>query len=296
MISTIQHFSIGDGPGIRTTVFLQGCNLHCPWCHNPEAIPSAPQLLYYEKLCTHCGICAQVCPAKAQQMAGDRHIFDRNKCVVCGACTRLCPSSALRLSGMEMTVQQVMKELEEDRSFYAESGGGVTLSGGEPLLQPDFCAEILALCKAQKMHTAMETAGCVPFSAFAKVLPVTDLFLFDIKCSDEHTYINIMGGSLKLILSNLEKLFAANAQVVVRIPVIGNFNDTTNGMSALAERLTRCGVRQVELLPFHSYGSSKYAALEKDCVYDRFIVPDKDTMQAFTRLFIAQGIACKIQE
>lgn len=257
-VSRIQRFSVGDGPGIRTTVFFQGCNLRCPWCHNPETISSVPEFLYYERLCVLCKRCASVCGLHS--FSGGKHIFDRKNCISCGKCAEVCPAHALELSGKEYTVSELSEKIFEDMDFYRESGGGVTFSGGEPLLQADFCAVLAEKCKENGIPVLLDTAGSVPYSSFEKIIPYIDICYFDIKSGREEKY-NEIGGKLLLILENLKKLCESEVETVVRIPVIPAFNNSIEEMSRIAERLENISVSRVDLLPFHRLGSGKYDAL-----------------------------------
>lgn len=295
LVSSVQRFSLGDGPGIRTVVFLQGCSLRCPWCHNPETIPAAPRLLFYEKLCTHCGVCADICPVKAQQMQAGKHRFVREKCTACGACGELCPASALRLSGKERSTDSLLSEILEDRDFYKASGGGVTLSGGEPLLQADFCRELLQGCRKEGLHTAIETAGFVPFENFLKVLPYTDLFLFDGKGTPAQYDALGKKGCGQVIYENLRRLRETGAPVIVRMPVVGGFHDLSS-FEETVKKLAEAGITQAELLPYHDFGKGKFAALGKSCPYENFHRPDREFLQSVQQLLQGAHIKNTIQE
>lgn len=226
VISDIKRFAVHDGNGIRTTVFFKGCPMKCVWCHNPEGISPKAKLAYYAHKCKNCGACVSVCTEKAHSIVNGGHVFDTEKCVACGACEDYCPSEALKLYGKEYTVNELMPILLKDRSFYDNSGGGVTLSGGECLMQADFCAELLKNLKSENVHTAVDTCGYASREALDKVIPYTDVFLYDIKAADEATHIKCTGRSNKIILENLLYLDKCGKQIEIRIPYVPNYNSS----------------------------------------------------------------------
>lgn len=261
MITDIKRMAIHDGPGIRTTVFLKGCSLRCLWCHNPETIRRKPQLAYYRNNCTGCLTCTRVCPTGAQVAEGAIHRFDRTACVDCGKCAQVCPAGALTLFGKTMDAEQLLPLLLEDVPFYESTGGGVTLSGGECLLQADFCAEILEKLKKEGIHTAVDTCGFVPREAFDKVLAFTDLFLYDIKAIAPAVHKACTGQENGLILDNLRYLCSRGKQVEIRIPYVPGHND--GEMEAIRDFLSGLkGITGVKVLAYHNFAGSKYAALD----------------------------------
>ena len=269
-ISAMQHFSTGDGPGIRTTVFFQGCNLRCGWCHNPETIPRKPVLLLYKNLCAakSCGRpCAAACPSGARAVKNAHPETDPARCALCGGCARACPTGALMLSGVETTLGEVMDFIDEDAPFYEDSGGGVTLSGGEPLLQPEFAAEIGRACRERGYSLIIDTAGNVEYEAFRAVAPYTESFYFDLKGASDDDYKSFAGGSFDLTLKNLRALVSDGCDVTVRIPVIPGYNDSEDYMRSLSDIILRAGAAKVSLLPFHGFASGKYGALGKAYPY-----------------------------
>jgi glycyl-radical enzyme activating protein len=281
VISNIQHFSVGDGPGIRTTVFFQGCNLRCLWCHNPETIPRLPVLLFYKNLCTNCGSCTRVCPSGAHELLNAEHIFNLSSCRASGKCTETCPSGALKLSGKTMTLEEVFENICEDIEFYKATGGGVTFSGGEPLLQADFCVSLAEKCTSHGISVIIDTAGNVSYSEFEKLLPYKVHFFYDLKAATEEDYRTKTGGSFMLTVINLAKLVYDGAQVTVRIPIIPGFNDNTLYCQDLRKVLKETGIERVQLMPFHRTGSSKYKALDKTYAYEKMrSLPD----ESLTRL------------
>ena len=223
IISDIQHFSLGDGPGIRTTVFFKGCNLHCPWCHNPETISPKPELLYFERLCISCGKCAALCGC--HKITDGRHEFERSQCSSCGKCAHSCPSGALKFYGQAMTAEEIIEDILQDEDFYRQSSGGVTLSGGEPLLQADFCAHLAKMCKQNGIKVLLDTAGNVNYSQFEKVLPYIDCVYLDLKGADSEKMQKLTGANMELILDNLRRLIRDNISATVRIPIIPQYND-----------------------------------------------------------------------
>jgi len=296
MISDIQHFSTGDGPGIRTTVFLKGCNLRCLWCHNPETISKDKQLQYFDQLCTRCGGCERACPVGVHKVAAQvGHLLDRKKCIACGDCETSCPEGALRLCGKELSVEAVMSYILEDKEFYQISGGGVTLSGGEPLLQPDFCAAIARECKISQLHVIIDTAGNVDYEAFQAVIPYTDVFYFDVKAATEHDYQEWTGGSFKKTMENLTRLINDGCEVVVRIPIIPGYNDSPEYCEKMAKEIKSAGAKQVHLIPFHRMGTGKYHALGKMYSCENINPPSKEHMEKLKEIFDRYILYCKLE-
>ena len=271
-IFDIERNSYVDGPGIRTTVFFKGCNLRCAWCHNPESQSAKPQMMFYKNKCTGCGKCREKCPNSME------------KCDLCGRCSLFCPQDAREICGKEYTVDEVMREIVKDKAFYETSGGGVTLSGGECMLQIDFLEGILKECKKNGIHTAVDTAGHVPFEFFKRIIPYTDLFLYDVKCFDSDKHRQYTGVENQLILKNLKRLLATGTPVWVRIPIIPTFNDTVEEMQKIKAFLSSCGApEKVELLPYHAMGEHKYAAIGKETQI--FSVPGEEKMKHLKNIF-----------
>jgi len=261
-IFDIQRFSLDDGPGIRTTVFLKGCAMRCAWCHNPEGLQAAPEIMFYPLKCIGCGKCFEVCPGGCHRLENDERVFDRTRCRRCGACAAQCWAGALAVTGRTISAREAVDEIAKDALFYENSGGGATFSGGEPLLQPDFLFEMLAGCKERGFTCAVETAGCVPWAAFEKILPLTDLFLFDLKIIDSALHQKMTGVGNERILGNLRRLAGRAKQLIVRTPEIPGVNDTPEEKRRLAETLAALG-REVEhvYLPYHALGGGKYESL-----------------------------------
>jgi pyruvate formate lyase activating enzyme len=265
-VSNIQRMSLHDGPGIRTTVFFKGCNLHCFWCHNPESIAGGAEVQFIPARCIGCGECLRNCQWGNHTIdAQGRHMFDRIHCIGCGRCCTACPTGALRLVGEAWTVEALVAHLLRDRPFFERSGGGVTLSGGEPLLQYEFAVLLLLELKRLGIHTAIESALLVPYSTIERLLPVTDLFLVDMKHPDPVEHERATGQRNTEILSNIRLLDASGARYWIRIPVVPGVNDNTTtfqAFNAFLEPLKNLG--NVELMPYHAYGLSKYTSLDRD--------------------------------
>lgn len=271
----IQKFSVYDGPGLRTTVFFKGCNLRCRWCHNPESWRAEPQLLRFQEKCTGCGLCRQVCT--------------RESCTLCGECTQVCTAGARALCGKGYTVEEVMAQVRSDRAFYDKSGGGVTFSGGECMLQPEFLMELLKVCRKEGICTAVDTAGCVPFERFERILPHTDLFLFDIKCVSPGLHKAFTGADNARILENYRRLLARNARVWVRIPVVPGFNDDLDEMAKIRTFLAENPPEKVELLPYHDLGVAKHGAAGWGASWESH-PPTEERMQTLKAYFAEEGL------
>ena len=262
-IFEVKHMAVHDGPGIRTTVFLKGCSLKCIWCHNPEGICAKPQYAYLAHKCIGCKICETVCEQVVHSFENGTHTVDRSKCTLCGKCIDECPAEALSIYGREADTDELLEEILKDKDFYECSDGGVTLSGGEALLQADFCAELLKKLKENGIHTAVDTCGNVPKEAFDKVLPYTDLFLYDIKHIDSKEHKKLTGASNALILDNLKYITEKGAKVEIRIPLVPGHNDSEDVIRGIGKLLGSLdGITKVKVLPYHSFARSKYTALD----------------------------------
>lgn len=285
-IFEIKRFAVHDGDGIRTTVFLKGCPLKCVWCHNPEGICPKPQLGFYKHKCVNCGMCTSVCACHT--MKDGIHIFEHENCIACGKCVEVCPAGALEIYGREVTVEEILPTLLEDKAFYDNSGGGVTLSGGECLCQAQFCKELLKALKENGVNTAVDTCGFVAWEAIEQVLPFTDVFLFDVKAYDEETHIRCTGQSNRLILENLRRIDAAGKTIEVRIPFVPEYNaDQIPGIAGILKELKHlCKVR---VLPYHNYAGSKYAALHMENTLPPKL-PEQEALEEAREILMEQGI------
>ena len=276
-IFNIQRYAVHDGPGIRTTVFLNGCPLRCLWCSNPESQHIKPQFDFWEDRCIHCGNCLSVCPqfAISKDDKGRKHI-DSGRCDFCSLCIDQCYADALEQIGKSRTVREVLDIVEEDRAFYDESGGGMTLSGGEPLTQARFSYQLLKGARERGIRTAIETSGYAPWSVWKDFLPYLDLFLYDLKEIDPKQHIRFTGISNELILDNFKRLAQTGKLIIVRRPVIPGYNDTLESIHALGQFVQEFEtVREINLLPYHRLGQEKYKRLGQE-----YVLGDMPTMKA----------------
>jgi glycyl-radical enzyme activating protein len=261
IVFDIQRCALNDGPGIRTAVFLKGCRLHCLWCHNPESRKADPEPFFTRRKCAYCGLCQAVCPNRCHEVGDAGHVIDWKPCSVCGQCVAACPHRALEIKGAAMTVESVLKIVLADLPYYKNSGGGATLSGGEPLVQFGFTRALLSQCKKEGIHTCLETCGYVPEAALMEVLPLVDLFLYDYKATGPD-HQRLTGVDNQRILSNLERLLDAGGAVILRCPLIPGVNDTDEHLAAIARMERRYpSLRGIEILPYHNFGSLKSEAL-----------------------------------
>lgn len=297
IIFNIQRFSIHDGPGVRTTVFLKGCNLSCFWCHNPEAALITPEIQFFPDKCIACGACVEACTQEAQMLSGNERIYLRDRCSQCLDCVDECFSGALVAAGKESTPQEVVAEIERDRAYYRHSGGGVTFSGGEPMLQKEFLKELLVKSRALGFHCAVDTAGNVPWEWLEEILPTTDLFLYDVKAFDAEIHRRATGVSNRRILENLARLAGSGKPIWIRIPVIPGVNDTPEEMSQIAAYLAPLkGIQWVELLPFHTLGSEKYTSLGRDYPARGLTPPSKQKLAELAKIIEGQNLAVRCMD
>lgn len=304
IVFNIQRFSIHDGPGIRTTVFLKGCSMNCFWCHNPEGQHPGPDLRYIAQRCIHCGQCVIACPNHAHELHNGLHVFLRERCELSGCCVETCYSGALEFEGRVMTVDQVMREVLADRVFYDASGGGVTLSGGEPALSKDFALEILRECKRERLHTAIETCGEAPWTSLEALLPFTDLFMMDLKQLSPDKHRSATGHANDRILANAQTLAQTDKPLIFRTPVVPTVNDTDEEIANIASfvrelvelrrkrRISMNGSTgiQYELLPFHKMAADKYAGLGKEYRAADLTPPGKEKMKQLAETAKRHGV------
>ncbi len=289
MITGIQHFSIHDGPGVRTTVFFKGCNLRCWWCHNPETWFPAPQIQFFAGKCIACGRCVQVCP----RAADGKTALHTAHCTACGVCADTCYAQALQKTGKWISQEELMFELCKDLGIYRRSGGGVTFSGGEPLLQATFLEGVLDACCKAGIHTAIETAGCVPWEAFCRCMP--DLVYADIKCLNSEKHFMATGKDNTQILENILKLSGETlVELILRIPVVPGFNDNIDDVRELAQWISLLPRKhQVELLPFHGYCVGKYESLGIPFRGAGLSTPPEERISRWRKVFAEYGCQVK---
>ncbi len=261
IVFDIEKFAIHDGPGIRTAVFMKGCPLHCLWCHNPESQRYRQEIFFNPEKCVGCGWCFQNCP-QGCHVAGEKHLFDRTNCLRCGRCAEKCPSDALEVVGKTMSPEEVIAEVLKDKVFYETSGGGVTFSGGEPMVQFEFLLAMLKRAKSEGLHVCIETCGYAPQERFAQILPYIDLFLYDIKASDPELHKRFTGVDNSLILENLRFIGGNGGKIVLRCPLIPGVNDDSEHLSRIAELAEEIeGVVEVNVEPYHPLGVGKHLRL-----------------------------------
>lgn len=292
VVFDIQRFSLHDGPGIRTIVFLKGCPLSCKWCSNPESQSLKPTLMYQADQCIHCGICIEVCPQGALS-PGNPGFVDRQKCIACGECEANCPAWALTIKGKSMSVQDVVRELKKDVSYYRHSGGGITISGGEPLVQAAFAAELLKACKIQGWHTAMETTGYTADErAIEDVFPFLDLVLLDVKSCDSAIHQKFTGVTTDIIRRNSVRITEL-AKTVIRVPTIPGVNASVRDFKKVCEfAKTLRGVETIHILPYHAYGENKYELMGEDYPMQgtRSLTPEE--IDSYKRTVENNGFRC----
>ncbi len=308
-IYDIQGFSVQDGPGIRTTVFLKGCPLRCPWCHSPESQRFETELNWMDIRCIgvdECGKCLDVCPhgcitrgPATQNAAGEAityPVVDKTKCDECGLCAKACKATALYMCGKDTTIDEVMRRIKHDRPFFENSGGGVTVSGGECLSQPEFTIELLRQCHELGIHTAVDTTGFVQWNVIEKALPYTSLFLYDLKCMDSALHKQVIGVPNELILENARKIAEAGGKLWIRIPTMPMFNESEEAYRVVGEFLTpiKDAVVMVQLLPYHKMGVSKYARLLRKQQVFVAEPPSEELMNARKTQLEAMGFPVRV--
>jgi pyruvate formate lyase activating enzyme len=290
-IFNIQKFSIHDGPGIRTTVFFKGCPLRCQWCHNPESQQTGQQVMIWSARCIRCGACIESCPQGAITLGEAGAVTDLELCDQCGDCIEDCYAQARELVGREASVAEVMAEIESDRLFYEESGGGATFSGGEPLMQPDFLLALLKACKAQEIHTTVDTCGFASWNVLERVRPYTDLFLFDLKLMDDARHQQYTGSSNEPIMRNLRLLSESGQAIRLRIPVIPGINDGPEQIRQIGEFAAGLPhLDEVDILPYHNIAAEKYRRLNRVYELPNTPVPSEERMAEIAQALRGFGI------
>lgn len=296
LVFDIKRYAINDGPGIRVTVFLKGCPLACRWCHNPESVSPRVQKMYNRSKCIGCGECVKVCPVQACKLTADGVETDREKCLACGACADICPAKATEMSGQHRTVDDVLAVIERERPFFEQSGGGVTVSGGEPLMHPDFLCDLLDACGERDIHRTVDTSGLAKRDTLLKVAERTDLFLFDLKLMDSKRHREWTGAGNRQILGNLRALAECGASVRIRIPLIKGINDDDDNIEAAAEFLASLPgpAREVNLLPYHNVAEGKFARLGKAPKSGQMLEPDAGDLDRVISTFSVHGLTASV--
>jgi len=294
IVFDIKKYSINDGPGIRTTLFLKGCPLRCEWCHNPESQSPRSEMIFRPGRCDLCAACLEACEYDAITWSLNGPLTDRQACQRCGECAEVCYSEARQMVGRQMSLSEVLAEIRQDLTFYEESGGGVTLSGGEPLFQKDFSLAILKACREQDIHTVLDTCGYATWQAFEQVAPIVDLFLYDLKAVDPDKHRKYTGQSNERILANLEGLSQLGANILVRIPVIPGVNADEIEMSRIGAYLSSLPQPPpVELLTYHNIAEAKYTGLDMPYALPDLQPPTPDQMEEFAGLLRQFGLHVK---
>jgi len=297
LVTNIQGFSIHDGPGIRTVVFLKGCGLECRWCSNPECISPKPEVGFVKSLCTKCGKCADICPEGALVYeAGKFPQIIRSKCTGCGKCSSVCSYGAFILYGKPMSADEIYDVVKRDKMFYEASGGGVTVSGGEALLQPQPVSDLLEKCRRAGIHTCIETSGCAAGSALKQVLPYTNLVLYDLKHLNSDKHGQYTGKPNDLILSNAQIVTGSNIETLFRMPLIPGINDDMQNINETADFLHELGEKycRIELMPYHRLGIGKYESLDRPYHLTNIIAPDPAYVEKIKKAFGDKSIMCTV--
>ncbi len=296
LIFDVKRYAINDGPGIRVVIFFKGCNLHCAWCHNPESISPKIEKMYSRAKCMMCSECAAVCPEKAITLIAKGIITNPELCKLCGKCADVCPTKATEMSGYIKSVDEIMAIIEKERMFFDQSGGGVTFSGGEPILHSEMLIELLDECGKRGIHRAVDTAGLIKTEILLEVAKRTDLFLFDLKMIDSENHKKWTNTSNEKILQNLKILAETGANIFIRIPIIAGVNDDDDNIDKTADFIVKLAgeKKPVNLIPYHNIAQTKYQKLGKANDFVRMMEPTKESLDAMIEKFKCYGIEASI--
>ena len=291
LITGIQRFSLHDGPGIRTVVFFKGCPLRCFWCHNPETWAMKSELLFYQARCFNCGLCVDTCPEKAHSMQQEEHKFDRSLCKACGLCIDNCPAKALEITGELWDADTLVDELIKDKNYYTNSKGGVTLSGGEPVSQADFVVTVLKKLKKHGINRAVETSGFCEKETLKKIIPHLDLVIMDIKHIDDNKHKKYTGQSNEQILDNALFLSKTDIPLIIRTPIIPDFNDNIKDIGKIADYIKSFdNLQYYELIGFHNYSENKFCSLDINFETKNIIPPSRDKLEELANAAEMKGV------
>ncbi len=295
VVFDIMRFATHDGPGIRTTVFLKGCPLACAWCHNPESQSIQPELMLRPNLCIQCGACIEACPQGAIYTEDGQIKTDSERCILCTACSEACYAEAREVVGREMTIDEVMAEVVKDIPIYDESGGGVTFSGGEALMQRDFLTGLLAECRRRGIHTALDTSGYAPWAALESVRGLVDLFLYDLKAVDDQLHLRATGVSNARVLANVRRLSELGHAIILRMPLVPGLNDSPADIRAAAQlAASLTGVQRVDVLPYHRAGAEKYRRLQRPYGLAELQPPNTEQVEQAAAILREIGIPIQV--
>lgn len=297
LILNVQHYSLHDGPGIRTTVFVKGCPLHCLWCANPESIKTIPQIGFHKQKCIRDYLCLKACPYDAVRISEESGfpVFDSRACDACidHPCIEVCNRTAIELRGKYMSPAELWREVAKDRLFYRNSGGGVTLSGGEPTMQPEFTLQFFTICQEKGVHTALDTCGFVRWEVLTKILEHTDLILYDLKHLNAVRHKELTGVSNEIILANANKIASeGKVPIMLRMPIIPGYNDAAEDIEKTAAFAKKIGAKEITLLPYHQFGTGKYEVIGKKYLLEAVTPPSADSLNRITAVFQASGVTC----